>query len=140
MGGREAMIADLPPSFRRRITVRYDFPAEQKPDLFAAVDVFAYPSGFESFGIAFVEAWAAGKPVVGCRRGAIPSLVSDSVDGLLVKWQDPGSLADALITLLRDSPRAAAMGTSGREKALRKYTWRKIGQRFRDVYTLAANP
>ncbi len=136
----EAMIADLPPSFRRRITVRYDFPAERKPDLFAAVDVFAYPSGFESFGIAFVEAWAAGKPVVGCRRGAIPSLVSDGSDGLLVTWQDSGSLAETLIALLKNPARAAAMGAAGREKAQRRYTWKKIGERFRDVYTLASNP
>lgn len=134
----EAMIADLRVSQRRRVTVRYDFASGEKPDLFAALDVFAYPSGFESFGIAFVEAWAAGKPVVGCRRGAIPSLVSDGIDGLLVKWEDPGSLAEALVALLKDPARASAMGTAGKDKAHQKYTWRRIGERFRNVYTVAA--
>jgi glycosyltransferase involved in cell wall biosynthesis len=136
----EAMIAAWPSGLRRRVTVRYDFADKDKADLFAALDVFAYPSGFESFGIAFVEAWAAGKPVVGCRRGAIPSLVSDGVDGLLVTWQDAGSLADALIALLSEPARAARMGAAGREKAVQKYTWRKIGERFRAVYALASNP
>lgn len=134
----ESMIGALPPSQRRRVTVRYDFLPEEKPDLFAAIDVFALPSGFESFGIAFVEAWAAGKPVVGCRRGAVPSLVSDGVDGVLVPWQDPASLAEALIALLQDPVRAAEMGAAGRAKAHQKYTWRKIGERFRHVYAIAA--
>jgi glycosyltransferase involved in cell wall biosynthesis len=133
----ESMVAAWPHSLRRRVTVKYDFTNEEKPDLFAALDVFAYPSGFESFGIAFVEAWAAGKPVVGCRRGAIPSLVSDGVDGLLVTWQDAADLAGAVVTLLADPTRAAAMGAAGRGKARQKYTWRRIGERFRDVYAVA---
>ena len=134
----EAMIQDLASSRRRRVTVRYDFPSEEKPDLFAAIDAFAYPSGYESFGIAFVEAWAAGKPVVGCLRGAVPSLVSDGVDGLLVPWQDPHALADALSTLIADPARAEAMGAAGRTKAYRRYTWRRVGEKFRDVYSLVA--
>jgi glycosyltransferase involved in cell wall biosynthesis len=134
----EAMIAALPHGERRRITVKYDFEDAEKPDLFSAIDVFAYPSGFESFGIAFVEAWAAGKPVVGCRRGAIPSLVTDGVDGLLVTWQDPGSLAEGLVTLLNDPARARQMGTAGKAKAYERYTWRRIGERFRNVYSIAA--
>jgi glycosyltransferase involved in cell wall biosynthesis len=134
----EKMIAALPPSQRRRITLKYDFPGEDKPDLFAAVDLFAYPSGYESFGIAFVEAWAAGKPVIGCRRGAVPSLVSDGVDGLLVPWQDPGALADALIALLSDPARAKEMGAAGRRKAQQRYTWRRIGEQFHDVYQVVA--
>ena len=134
----EAMIQALPPRRRRRVTVRYDFPSEEKPDLFAAVDVFAYPSGYESFGIAFVEAWAAGKPVVGCLRGAIPSLVSDGVDGLLVPWQNDRALAEALSALIEDPARAEAMGAAGRAKAYHRYTWRRVGEKFREVYSLVA--
>jgi glycosyltransferase involved in cell wall biosynthesis len=134
----EAMIQALPPRRRRRVTVRYDFPSEEKPDLFAAVDVFAYPSGYESFGIAFVEAWAAGKPVVGCLRGAIPSLVSDGVDGLLVHWQNDHALAEALSALIEDPARAEAMGAAGRAKAYHRYTWRRVGEKFREVYALVA--
>jgi glycosyltransferase involved in cell wall biosynthesis len=134
----EAMIQALPSRHRRRVTVRYDFPSEQKPDLFAALDAFAYPSGYESFGIAFVEAWAAGKPVVGCLRGAVPSLVSDGVDGLLVPWQDEFALAEALGVLLADPARADAMGAAGKAKAYHRYTWRRVGEKFREVYSLVA--
>lgn len=134
----EAMIQALPSRNRRKVTVRYDFPSEEKPDLFAAVDAFAYPSGYESFGIAFVEAWAAGKAVVGCLRGAVPSLVSDGVDGILVPWQDEFALAEALGTLLSNPARADAMGAAGRAKAYKRYTWGRVGDKFREVYSLVA--
>ena len=75
--------------------------------------------------------------MVGCRRGAVPSLVSDSTDGLLVPWQDPGALADALIALLSD-PSAPEDGRAGRRKAHQRYTWRRIGEQFHEVYQVVA--
>jgi glycosyltransferase involved in cell wall biosynthesis len=133
----EAMLEDLPPSQRGRVRLVYDFADEQKPELFAAVDVFAYPSGYESFGIAFVEAWAAGKPVVGCRRGAVPSVVSDGIDGVLTTWRDAADLADAIIGLLSRPDVAREMGTAGHAKMLRRYTWPHVADRIADVYRLA---
>lgn len=133
----EAMLAELPPSARRQVRLLTDFSDEDKAGLFAATDVFTYPSGYESFGIAFVEAWAAGKPVIGCRRGAVPTIVNDGVDGLLVRWQDSRSLADAILTLLGDSALAQRLGTEGRRKVHVRYTWPRIADRFLDVYRLA---
>jgi glycosyltransferase involved in cell wall biosynthesis len=111
------------------------FPLERKPWLFGAVDVFAYPSGYESFGIAFLEAWAAGKPVIGCRNsGAVPTVISEGEDGLLVRYQNADELADAILTLLRDRARAARMGEAGRAKMLANYTWATVAREFRRVY------
>jgi len=134
----QSLIADLPPSMRGQVHLVLDFPDEAKAGLFAATDVFTYPSGYESFGIAFVEAWAAGKPVVGCRRGAVPTIVTDGVDGVLTTWQDDHSLAEAIVQLLRDPARAAAMGEAGHQKMRLRYTWPRVADRFHDVYRLAA--
>jgi glycosyltransferase involved in cell wall biosynthesis len=134
----EAQIADLPPSMRGQVRLVLDFPDEDKAGLFAATDVFTYPSGYESFGIAFVEAWAAGKPVIGCRRGAVPTVVTDTVDGLLTTWQDDDDLAAAIVTLLRAPDQARAMGEAGRRKMHLRYRWPHVADRFHDVYRLAA--
>lgn len=133
----EALLAELPPSQRRQVCLVTDFSDEEKAGLFAATDVFAYPSGYESFGIAFVEAWAAGKPVIGCHRGAVPTIVTDGVDGLLVKWHDGPSLAEAIVALLRDPALALRLGAKGRQKVQLRYTWPRIADRFLDVYRLA---
>lgn len=132
-----AMIADLPPSLRRHVHVVHDFDDAAKAGLFAATDVFVYPSGYESFGIAFVEAWAAGKPVVGCKRGAVPTIVSDGEDGLLTTWQDDASLAEAVSALLADPALRASLGQAGHRKMRARYTWARVADRFHDVYKIA---
>jgi glycosyltransferase involved in cell wall biosynthesis len=134
----DAMLDDLPPSCRHNVRVVHDFDDESKAGLFAATDVFAYPSGYESFGIAFVEAWAAGKPVIGCARGAVPSIVSDGVDGVLTRWQNPHDLAQAIGALVSDPAAAARMGQEGHRKMRARYTWPHVADRFHDVYRIAA--
>ena len=54
-GRIDEIIGQWPPAWRDRVRLCLDFPEEEKPGLFAAVDVFAYPSGYESFGIAFLD-------------------------------------------------------------------------------------
>jgi glycosyltransferase involved in cell wall biosynthesis len=127
----------LPEAYKKQVKLYYNFSNEEKPLLFAAVDVFAYPSGFESFGIAFLEAWAAGKPVIGCRAGAIPWVIDEGRDGLLVDYKNEEMLAEAIIELLKNSSWAKTLGNAGRQKVLSRYTWSKVAQKFREVYVEA---
>lgn len=127
-------VSQLPRAQQRLVTIVDDFAESEKPHLFAACDVFAYPSGFESFGIAFLEAWICGKPVIGCRAGAVPFVVDEGRDGLLVRYKDRADLAQAIITLLRNPSLRREMGERGRRKTLRHYTWDIVSAKFRDVY------
>ncbi|RMH77280.1 MAG: glycosyltransferase family 1 protein [Calditrichaeota bacterium] len=122
-------------AWRDKVILRYNFSNEEKPLLFASLDVFAYPSGYESFGIAFAEAWAARKPVIGCWRGAVPWVVHPGRDGLLVPFQDPRRLAEAIILLLRNPRLRRNLGDAGYEKVVQRYSWPEIGRRFRAVYS-----
>jgi glycosyltransferase involved in cell wall biosynthesis len=124
-------LAGWPRESRAKVHLHYDFEEADKPLLFRAIDVFAYPSGFESFGIALLEAWAAEKPVVSCRRGAIPCLVDAGRDGLLVDFDHDELLAGALVTLLRNPAWARTLGATGHAKVQRELTWDKIAPRFR---------
>ena len=127
-------VSQLPPEQQRRVTIIDDFPEAAKPDLFDSCDVFAYPSGYESFGIAYLEAWICGKPVIGCRAGAVPTVIAEGEDGLLVPYQDADALAEAAIALLSNPSRRHDMGERGRRKALQRYTWDIVSDRFREVY------
>jgi glycosyltransferase involved in cell wall biosynthesis len=128
------MIRRMDDEHQRRITVIDNFHEAQKPQLFAACDVFVYPSVYESFGIAFVEAWAAAKPVVGCRAGAVPSVVCHEDDGLLAAPRDSQGLAEAILRLLQDADLRRDMGQRGQEKVQKNYTWTVVTARFRDIY------
>ena len=133
----EEMINAFPPEQQAHITVVSDFSEEEKPNLLAACDIFALPSGMESFGIAFVEAWACAKPVIGARIGAIPSVIDEGIDGLLVTYQDADDLARAILELLASPSRRAQLGEAGRRKVLESHTWETVADRVRAVYTEA---
>lgn len=131
----QALIAsELTPQAQQRITYLHNFLEDEKPDLFAACDIFAYPSRFESFGIAFIEAWAAGRPVVGCAAGAVPTVVADGVDGLLVPVDDAAALAAALTQLLQSPARRQQLGAAGQAKVHQHYTWGAVTAQWRAVY------
>lgn len=131
----ESLLNQYPLEYRRQIHFRYNFMESEKQDMFAALDIFAYPSGYESFGIGYLEAWASGKVVIGCRRGAVPWVIQHEKDGLLVGYQDQDALACALIQLLQNQDRARSMGEFGRQKVLARYTWPIVARKYRDIYT-----
>jgi glycosyltransferase involved in cell wall biosynthesis len=130
----EGMIHALPPEQQAWVTVVDSFSEEEKAQLLAACDIFVLPSGHESFGIVFIEAWACGKPVIGARIGAIPTVIDEGCDGLLFTFQDADDLARAIAELLADPARRAQMGQAGREKVLKNYTWEVVADRVRAVY------
>ena len=130
----ERTLREWPADFQRRSRLLVDFPSEKKPWLYGAIDLLASPSGYESFGISYLEAWAAGKPVIGTRSGAIPTVISEGVDGLLIDYQDDQALSRAILDLVRHPERALEMGAAGRAKTLARYTWKRVAERFREIY------
>jgi glycosyltransferase involved in cell wall biosynthesis len=91
--------------------------------------VFCLPSRQEGFGIAFLEAMAAGLPIVAARAGAVPEVVPDGGAGLLVPEGEPGPLAEALIFLLRDGAARERMGAAGIRRA-REFDLPKVATAF----------
>ncbi len=105
------------------------------PSYYCLCDVFIMPScvadeNFESFGIAFAEASACGKPVIGSKTGGIPDAVIDGVTGLLVEPDDTKEIAQALIRLLTDEQFAMTLGKNGRARVETKLTWQVMGERI----------
>ncbi|MCC6165807.1 MAG: glycosyltransferase family 4 protein [Caldilineaceae bacterium] len=130
----ERAIAALPAQQRRQVAMVDSFDEVEKPYLVAAADVCVHTATQESFGIALVEAWAGGKPVIGARAAAIPSVIAAGEDGLLFDFPQAESLARAILTLLDDPEQARRMGLRGRQKVLENYTWAIVAQRVHTLY------
>jgi glycosyltransferase involved in cell wall biosynthesis len=133
----DRILQTFSPQERERIQHIPNFTEEEKAEIYAACDIFVSPSGHESFGITFVEAWAAGKPVIGCRSGAICAVIDEWQDGLLVPYQDVPQLATAILELLTDDRLQARLAPRGREKVQERYTWDIAVARFRKAYEAA---
>ena len=104
------------------------------PAVIAAGDVFAIPSVAEPFGLVLVEAMAMGKPIVATRAGGPMEIVVDREPGLLVPASAPAALAAAIVALLRDPERRAAMGRRGRERYERRFTADRMARETASVY------
>jgi len=86
--------------------------------LTAACDVYVWPAVNEAFGMAFLEAQAAGLPVVAGRYGGVADVVDDGEDGLLTAPGDQEAFANAVSSLLQDPDRRRRMGAAARERVL----------------------
>jgi glycosyltransferase involved in cell wall biosynthesis len=101
-------------------------PRDELVQWYQRASIFVAPSLWDNSPNTVYEAMSCGTPVIATRVGGIPELVDDGVTGLLVPPRDAHALADALIDLLRDPARRAAMGKRGREKAVEEYGVEKI--------------
>jgi len=108
----------------------------RKAEAYARATVFAMPSEHETFGQVYLEAWCAGRPVI---AGDIPPLrevVREGIDGLHAT-NDPRAVAHAILALLADPARAAAMGAAGRERLNERFTWPAIAAKTEAAYRAA---
>jgi len=107
----EAQARDLRIAHRVVFTGRRD----DVPAVTAALDVAVLPSYREAQGLSILEALALSRPVVASNVGGIPEMITNGVNGLLVRAHDVDALAAAISRLLRDHPLADMLGRAGHD-------------------------
>lgn len=99
--------------------------------------VFAMPSTnrSEGFGMTYIEASAAGTPVVGCSVGGVPYAIKHNETGLLAEPNSVESLYSALLRILEDNELASRLGEAGSERAAREFAWPLVGQFTSEIFS-----
>ena len=95
--------------------------------------VVLVPSRLEGFGLIALEGMLGLRPVVAARTGGLPEVLGES-GGMLVEPDDPVELANAVKTLLGDRQRALDLATTGRQRALVKFTLRRCVDEYEVLY------
>ena len=88
----------------------------------------------EAFGIVYLEAWAAGKPVIGARVAAVSSLVADARDRFLITPGAGQELAERVVQLMDDPQLGHQMGARGRAKVEARYAIPRIADIVEGAY------
>ncbi len=121
---------------RGRVVLTGFIPPARIPEAYLLGDIFVGPSQIEEgLGMVFLEASAAGLPIIASRRGGIPEIVRDDFNGLLLQQHDdPRELAAKINLLLEDQDLRRRLGRQGRAFFQDNFSWEIIAQRQEEVY------
>jgi len=101
------------------------------PALYAAADLFAFPSLYEGFGIPVLEAMGCGTPVVTADNSSLPEVAGDAA--MLVDALDVEALADALWRLIDDGALRQILVQRGQQQ-VQRFTWRAAAEQLLGAY------
>jgi len=114
---------------------RVDFlghvPNDDLPLLYNMADCFVYPSFYESFGLAQLEAMACGCPVIGANTGAIPEVTGGAA--LLFDPHSPEELAQAILKVTCEPEVRRDLVQRGLARA-REFTWERTARETLEVF------
>lgn len=101
--------------------------------LYSQADIFVFPSLWEGFGIVLLEAMYYRLPIIASDVSAIPELVKDGENGLLVPPSDPEALAKAICKLIENPSLRKEMGKRGYQRVINSYSWETTGEKFYQI-------
>jgi len=107
--------------------------SKEKASALAACDIFCMPSAPECSGVVFLEAWSFGKPVIAADIPTEREFVDDGTDGLLVR-RNADDIARSLVLLLRNDELRLRMGSAGRQKVRKRFSWERVVRSLNQIY------
>ncbi|WP_093027235.1 glycosyltransferase family 4 protein [Thiocapsa roseopersicina] len=116
-----------------RVLFQDPMPQKELLDCYDRHGVFLFPSLFEGFGKAFLEAMARGLCVVASNTGGMADVITSGRDGVLVPAGDSVALADAVRGLVGRPDWARAIAAEARQTAL-DYSWTRVGHETAEFY------
>lgn len=109
---------------------------EEIVSLYAAHDIFVFPSLVEGMPLTLLEAMATGMPAVTTNTSGMADVVEDGLNGLLVPAASAEQLARGIEKLCGSSELRKRLGLAAQE-TMRRYTWARIAERLEMVFELA---
>jgi len=107
------------------------------PSVYASCDFMVSSSRQEGLPMAILEGMAASLPWIGTPVGAVPTVIRQDANGILVPAGDVKLLAESMIRLMRDPEVRARMGTAARHITRQDFSAERMSEDYLRVYTLA---
>jgi glycosyltransferase involved in cell wall biosynthesis len=107
---------------------------EQVPGLINTTTMVVMPSRWEGHPLVAVQASLMARPIVGTPVGGLREVVLHEETGLLVEQENPGALADGIMTLLADHDAASEMGHKARQRSQEIFSWEACVNAYDSLY------
>jgi len=109
-------------------------PPDKVIEYYLVSNIFVRSSLSEGLGNVFLEAMAAGLPIIGTRVGGIPDFLRDGETGLFCEVQNPQSIADKINLLLGDESLRRKLIDNGKSLVAEKYDWNNIAKKMESIF------
>jgi glycosyltransferase involved in cell wall biosynthesis len=109
-------------------------PHAEMPKYLQISDIFIRPSLSEGLGNSFLEAMAAGLPVIATPVGGIPDFLRDGETGLFCEINNPKSIAQKVEKLIKDRESREYIVRQAKEMVEEKYTWERITGEMKKIF------
>lgn len=109
-------------------------PYEEIPKYLSVCDIFIRASRSEGFGNSFIEAMAAGLPVIATPVGGIPDFIDDKETGIFCSPDHPQSIVRSVNTIIEDSALRLKIIEKARTRVIERYGWDHIASEMREVF------
>lgn len=109
------------------------------PLYFAISDLFVRPSRSEGLGSSFLEAMAAGTPIIGTPVGGIIDFLRDGETGYLAESENSGSVSAKMHEILDDPKKTANIVRNAKSLISRNYSWETVGKMMRNIFDKLIN-
>ena len=107
---------------------------EELPKYLKISDVFIRPSLSEGLGNVFLEAMAAGVPVIATPVGGIPDFLKDGETGLFCNVRDPESIAEKVKIYLENDELREKITANAKEMVEQNYDWNLIAEKMKNIF------
>lgn len=104
------------------------------PDLLSVTDIYVHSSVEEGFGIAIIEAMAAGLPVVATNVGGIPEIITNNINGILVPSENPQAFVDSISYLIEHPKNRKILAEKGKQHVETTFTDDVMIKKYMEVY------
>lgn len=113
---------------QKNIVFLNEISEEEKWGWLEVCDIFIQPTreedgNFDGFGIVYLEANLAGKPVIAGDSGGVGDAVENGLNGLLVDPNDKEDIKNAIIKLIEDKKMRQKIGEQGKKRAQKEFSW-----------------
>lgn len=131
----EGLVKKLPDNIKNKVIMAGSIPDEEHWAWLELCDIFIMTSrningDYEGFGIVYLEANLAGKPVIAGDSGGVRDAVLDNITGLLVNPENSESIAQASIDLLESETLRHELGSAGNRRVVETMSAKKQTEKF----------
>ncbi|MFA6404783.1 MAG: glycosyltransferase family 4 protein [Candidatus Paceibacterota bacterium] len=130
----EAYPAEGGPTLGSRVQFLGNIPHDQLPKYLQVSDIFVRPSLSEGFGNSFIEAMAAGIPVIATPVGGIVDFLQNGETGLFCEVKNPKSIAQKVEKLMKDKESREYIIRQASEMVRQKYDWDMVAEKMNEIF------